>query len=134
VIVVDTNLLVYLALGGEHAQKARRAYRRDPDWAVPPLWRSEFRSACLRPMRKGHLSPEDAILAFHEAEALLYDREFDVESALVLGLALSSACSAYDCEFVALARDLGVPLVTSDGGLIAAFPDTAVPLDRFARR
>lgn len=133
-IVVDTNLLVYLTLGGTSAQAARRAFRRDPDWAAPSLWRSEFRSACLGPMRSGALSFEDAILAFHEAEALVYDREFDVESASVLPLALSSGCSAYDCEFVALAKDLGVSLVTADRALVAAFPDLAVPLDRFARR
>lgn len=46
----------------------------------------------------------------------------------VLGLYL---CSAYDCEFVWLVRDLRVPLVTADRQLIGAFPDTTVPADVF---
>ena len=49
----------------------------------------------------------------------------------VLSLVHRSSCSAYDCEFVALARRLDVPLVTMDGRVIDAFPETAVALDRF---
>jgi hypothetical protein len=45
--------------------------------------------------------------------------------------AASSKCSAYDCEFVALAQDLSVPLVTSDQKILTAFPETAVSPDDF---
>jgi len=50
----------------------------------------------------------------------------------VLELAVRSRCTAYDCEFVALAKQLGVPLVTSDRQVLAAFPETAVSPDAFA--
>jgi predicted nucleic acid-binding protein len=43
-----------------------------------------------------------------------------------LGLAHDSGCSPYDCEYVALAQDLDTPLVTTDGPVLDAFPDTAV--------
>ena len=46
----------------------------------------------------------------------------------------SSTCSAYDCEFVALARQLSVKLVTQDKKLLREFPDTAVSLDEFLLR
>lgn len=36
-------------------------------------------------------------------------------------------CSAYDCEFVWLARDLRLPLVTADRKVLDAFPDTVAP-------
>jgi len=51
----------------------------------------------------------------------------------VLQLTTRSRCSAYDCEFVGLAQDLGVPFVTADREVLAAFPSTAVsPADFIA--
>ena len=52
--------------------------------------------------------------------------EYDVGSGDVLSLAASSSCTAYDAEFVVLARALGVPLVTTDKELLENFPATAV--------
>jgi predicted nucleic acid-binding protein len=39
----------------------------------------------------------------------------------VLQLVSTSRCSAYDCEFVAVAEQLAVPLVTEDLTILAAF-------------
>jgi predicted nucleic acid-binding protein len=64
------------------------------------------------------------------AEELLAGRELAVDSAAVLDLAFASSCSAYDCEFVALAQALGVRLVTSDKQVLRAFPRIAKPLIR----
>ena len=46
----------------------------------------------------------------------------------VLELVRGSDCSAYDCEFAALALQLGVKLVTMDSKLLGSFPEVAVPL------
>jgi predicted nucleic acid-binding protein len=54
--------------------------------------------------------------------------EHEVDSRLVLELVRDSDCSAYDCEFVALAMALGVKLVTMDAKLLKAFPKYAVAL------
>lgn len=80
------------------------------------------------------MSLGDGVLAFVDAEAIIGDNEFDVGTPPVLSLATSSGCSAYDCEYVALAQDLGVPLVTTDRALVKAFPGVAVSLEAFARR
>jgi hypothetical protein len=44
VIVVDSNIVAYCWLNGEHTAPAQRARLRDPDWQVPLLWRSEVRN------------------------------------------------------------------------------------------
>ena len=67
-----------------------------------------------------------------DAEHLLAGREYSVASTSVLHLALRSGCSAYDCEFVALARDLDVNLITTDRQVLKAFPDTAMSPEDFA--
>jgi hypothetical protein len=59
-------------------------------------------------------------------------REYSVETTRVLDLVQESSCAAYDCEFVALAQELGVPLVTSDARVIKNFPHIAVAPDAFS--
>jgi predicted nucleic acid-binding protein len=66
------------------------------------------------------------------AEEQLTGREFSVETGEILRLADESGCSAYDCEFVALARALSVPLVSNDREVLKAFPAIAVPLAAYA--
>jgi predicted nucleic acid-binding protein len=43
----------------------------------------------------------------------------------ILSLIRTSECSAYDCEFVWLAKNLSFPLVTPDKRVLQEFPDTA---------
>jgi predicted nucleic acid-binding protein len=131
VIVVDTNVLVYLLLPGEHTEQAERILRRDPVWAAPLLWRSEFRNVLAVYMRQGRLSLDQALQLMDNAELLLQGREYTVSSVRVLSLVAGTRCSAYDGEFVALAQDLGLSLVTSDARLLAEFPATAIAMDMF---
>ena len=130
-IVVDTNIIVYLYLQGEHTAQAESVLQKDAEWLAPPLWRSEFRNVLAFYLRQRYLSLEDARTIMQEAELLLQGREYGVSSPRVLDLAAASRCSAYDCEFVALAQDLDVPLVTADKKVLTAFPETAVSMVAF---
>ena len=127
-IVVDTNVLAYLLLPGDQTEAARRTLARDPAWAAPLLWRSELRNVLALYVRQQQLPLADAVALQAEAESILVGREYAVESARVLALAEASGRSAYDCEFVAVAQLLGVPLVTSDRQLLGSFPAVAVAL------
>lgn len=128
-IVVDTNILAYLYLPGDHTARAEALYERDNAWAVPVLWRSEFRNILAGYLRRDQLSYEQALALLAEAEALVAGYEYEVASRDVIGLVRDSDCSAYDCEFVALAQSLGVALVTADAKILRAFPRAAVPLN-----
>lgn len=121
-IVADSNLIGVSSDSG---------LLRDPAWTAPLLWRSEFRNVLALYVRQKHLSLRDAVQYMHEAETLLDGSEYKVESAPVLRLAEQTGRSAYDCEFVHLAQDLGVVLVTSDKRVLQSFPSVAVSMADF---
>ena len=127
-IVVDTNVLAYLYLPGEFTLAAEKLFEQHPDWAAPILWRSEFRNILAGYLRRKSISFELALSLQQEAEGLLAGFEFEVESHTVLELVQKSDCSAYDCEFIALAIQLDTQLVTGDKKLLRAFPNRAVAL------
>jgi predicted nucleic acid-binding protein len=57
-----------------------------------------------------------------------------LNSGQVLKLVSESSCSAYDCEFIALAEQLGVPLLTSDAEILKEFPQMATSLEAFVKK
>ena len=129
-IVADTNLFAYLYLRGEQTPLAEAVFLRDPVWAAPLLWRSEFRNILAGLIHRKSLTLPVAIDLLREAEAWMRGQEYAVVSDHVLGLATRSGCSAYDCEFVALAEDLNVKLVTNDRQILKLFPRISVsPID-----
>ncbi len=127
-IVVDSNVLAYLYLPGAHTRHAETLLHRDSEWAAPILWRSEFRNILAGYLRQGDLTFELACAVQREAEALLSGHEYEVDSMSVMALVRSSACSAYDCEFVALAKRLQTKLFTMDRKLLRAFPEHTASL------
>ena len=104
-IVVDTNLIAYLHIEGERTAQVQHVLRKDPEWAVPFLWRSEFRNVLALYLRQQVFSLDDAQAIMQQAESLLQGREYEVPSRRVLDIVMSSHCSAYDCEFIVLAQD-----------------------------
>ena len=124
-IVADTNLLIYLYVQGQRTQESEAVLQQDAVWTAPLLWRSEFRNVLISLIRTNALAIVD------EAERWLTGHEYSVISRQVLELASRSGCSAYDCEFVALAQDLEVPLVTNDRQILKAFPTIAVSPSAF---
>jgi len=130
-IVVDTNIISYLYISGDRSLQAEHLLSIDSDWNAPILWRSEFRSVLSKYLRKDLLPIEDVLLIIHQAEILLTDSEYEITSAHVMQLVKSSNCSSYDCEFVALAQHLNVPLVTADKKILREFPSITKSLDSF---
>jgi predicted nucleic acid-binding protein len=133
VIVVDVNLVAYLWLPGAFTAAAEVCLRRDSEWHAPLLWRSEMRNVLAGFARHGKLDWRQAGEVMQRAEAFLHGREHVVSTDLVFALTAKSPCSAYDCEYAALAVELGAKLVTNDRQVVKAFPQTAVLLTDFVR-
>jgi PIN domain. len=126
-IVVDANVLVYLWLRQSFAEAAARLLAAEPEWIAPLIWRSEFRNVLAGALRRRTVSNETALTIIAGAERQMDGREQSVDSRAVLRLAMQSRCSAYDCEYVALAEATGVPLVTNDTQILKEFPSIARP-------
>jgi predicted nucleic acid-binding protein len=128
VIVVDTNVLAYLLLPYELSPRADALYKSDPDWAMPIFWRSEFRNVLAGYLRRRTLTFDEVLRVQKEAEALLAGNEHEADSRRVLELVRDSDCTAYGCEFIAIALQLGIKLITMDKKLLKAFPKHTVSL------
>ena len=133
-IVVDNSVLVAFWLPGDFAAWAESAKERDGVWAAPVVWRAEFRTVLAGYLRKKRMTEAEANAAYANAQKDLGPQEFTVPTERIMKLVLASDCTAYDCEYVALAQDLGVPLVTTDELILRAFPKNAVPLEKFAKQ
>jgi predicted nucleic acid-binding protein len=131
-IVVDTNIIIHIHVHSERTSLALQALKKDPYWVAPPLWQSEFRNVMIGYIRRHILKLEDAKLVTKSALKTMEDREILPPSDLVLDLAAASKCSAYDCEYVALAKHLNIRLLTGDKEILRSFPETAVELSAFS--
>jgi len=121
-IVVDSNVIAYLYISGDRSQQSEDLLSFDPDWVAPILWRSEFRNILARYLHNNLLDMHAILLIIQQAENLLSEHEYEISSAHVMQLVKSSQCSAYDCEFVALAQYLDIPLITADKKILRQFP------------
>ena len=130
-IVVDTNVIGYFYLTSEYSEMTEHLFLKNPTWAAPLLWRSEFRNVLSFYIRKQIITLHDAMMIFETAENLLQGREYEVNSNQVLKLSQESGCSAYDCEFINLAQDLNVPLVTMDKKILDNFKNTALSIQNY---
>lgn len=130
-IVVDTNTIAYLYLPTEYTGDVENLLDVDSEWIAPALWRSEFRNILALYIRKNLLDFNTACEMQAEAEKLLANNEYQVDSVSVLRLANETGCSAYDCEFVALATSLNLKLITADKKLLNTFPNIAFTAKNF---
>lgn len=131
-IIVDANLIGALFLQGEQTPLATRIFDKDPDWYAPLLWQSEMRSLLTSYLRHKLITLDKATQIMDEVHALMMEHERHVSSSLVLELVATSRCTSYDCEYVALAKEMNLTLVTFDKEIVGEFPGIAVFPQAFA--
>jgi len=132
-IIVDTNVVAAAVIRGAIIPDAFAARARDRDWVAPRLLVSELLNAFSKYVVVAKsLNRDEAVRVFKRGLALV---EFPAEQGDVvdiLNVCAKSGLTSYDAEFVALAIERNVRLVTLDNGILRAYPDVAVSLTDFA--
>jgi predicted nucleic acid-binding protein len=127
VVLVDTNVLAYLLIEGDHTAAAQDLYARDADWQSEAFALVEFTNILATYARTGALTREQGTKLLAEAETLLLPlpsvlHQEAYEAAIEFGI------SAYDARFITLARQMKSKLVTEDGKLRKAVPAWTISL------
>jgi len=130
-IVVDTNTVAYYLIQGERTAEAREVWRKDPDWIVPRLWRHEFLNILALYAQQDGLSVEQCREVWIRSQELLGNREHEPDMLGAFDIAVEHTISAYDAEFITLAKQHGVRCVTSDTALLRKFPEIALSMSDF---
>ena len=129
-IVVDANIIAYLVVKSEHSTMAQRVAEKDMEWCAPRLWRSEMLNVLTGFVRSGGMSVDGALSVLRDARLAVIS-DITVDDREVLELVRISRCSSYDCEYVAAAEALHVPLVTADKQILRSFPNIAISMSSF---
>lgn len=132
-LVADNTLLCHFFLRSDLEDLARQVRDKDGDWIVPHLWKSEFANAIV----KAHWACPDPLELYYRAWdsacAVMEPCERPVDFHETVRLGTEHHISAYDAQYVYLARKFAIPLITEDSRLHRAFPTIAMSMEKFLR-
>lgn len=118
---MDASSFVRAHTGNEQAAEwLRVALRADMEILAPELILAEVANALLVYRRRGLLANIDISETLDDLDATIELVPLRSLFPAAVGVAMQRRLSAYDACYVALAEDLGVPLVTADRQLAAA--------------
>ena len=127
-IVADANVVAALYFDCAATADAHRMLDLDGDWVVPELWRHEMLNIAANYAKFAQRGLAGVIAAWEHADATFSARQRQVNMSTALTLAVKHRASAYDAQYLALAMQLGVQLVSLDKKLCAAAPEIAISL------
>jgi predicted nucleic acid-binding protein len=127
--LVDINVLAYLVIKGDHTKKTQLLYKLDSEWHTEEFVFIELTNVLTTHLRAGLLTMPVCIETFEEAENVIGSNLHNVSHLDALATAHEFRISAYDARYIALARKLGVPLITEDKQLRKAAPELTISID-----
>ena len=129
-IVVDATVVAGFLFSADQFHAQADAVRgKDADWHCPELVFSEVRSVGMKHHQKGDTL--DATICNLTAATVSVYR---MHSHSVLQAAEEGSVCVYDAEYVALARQLQVKLVTTDEKILEQFPAISVSPSDFLKQ
>ena len=132
-IVADTNLVIACVLRGTTSSAALAARARDKQW----ICATAAAKRALKLTRKicGYRQDNGtrlALKAFRAGLALVTFADQESNPIDVLNISVKSGLTSYDAEFVALAQERNIRLVTQDRAILQAHPDLSINIENFA--
>jgi predicted nucleic acid-binding protein len=121
-LLVDTNVVAYLLIEGNHTAAAQQLHRRDSDWRSEAFLLIEFTNVLASSIATKRMTLSLAGDFLAKVVALFDGKLARIPHASVLAIASRHGVSAYDARFLALADQLGSRLVTEDAKLRSAAP------------
>jgi predicted nucleic acid-binding protein len=97
------------------------------------LWRYEFQNILATAIKAKQIKPEQALDTWDKVSKVLIENECEPSQSRVIDLVAQYGITAYDGQFIAVALEMGVPLVTEDRELQEKFPGIATSMDEFLR-
>jgi predicted nucleic acid-binding protein len=121
-LLVDTNVVAFLLIHGNHTEAAQELRARDPDWRSEAFLLVEFTNVLASSIAAKRMTLRLAGNFLTTAAALFDGKLGRMPHASVLATAARYRVSAYDARFLALADQLESRLVTEDRRLRMAAP------------
>ena len=121
-LLVDTNVVAYLLIEGDHTEAAQELHARDSDWRSEAFLLVEFTNVLVSSIARKRMTVSMAEAFLAKVFSLFDGKLGRIPHASVLAIATRHRVSAYDARFLSLADQLGSRLITEDARLRAAAP------------
>jgi predicted nucleic acid-binding protein len=132
--VVDAHIISLMTFPGRFSSTVSRLHEENPQWVAPALWKADFLNILALYYRKGMIDYSQAAIALDVAERLIGAREHAADAKAIMEVIVNSNCSAYDCEFIVLAKKLATKVITYNKKLIEEFPDLALTPEEYLKK
>lgn len=130
-IIVDTNILVYLLFSNYDHSISFKVLEKASNWFVPSLMIKEFSNVIVTHFRQKIITRQEALDIHKTLKHITRRRTLHINDRKILEIALESNLSIYDAEYVALAKQQKAMLVTNDKKVLKNFPKIALTPEQY---
>jgi predicted nucleic acid-binding protein len=130
-IVIDANILIYALIECDNSRLIPKLKAKDANWRTTELCRHETLNVLATYQRRGVLTLEQCRELLSHANQFITQAQCEVDFAASLDIAAKHGISGYDAQYVALATNLSVPLISEDRKLRQAVPETVISIQQF---
>ncbi|MDD5266680.1 MAG: type II toxin-antitoxin system VapC family toxin [Methylococcales bacterium] len=133
-IVIDANILIYALIECDNSRMIPQLREKDTDWRTAGLCLHEILNVLTTYQRRGLLTLEQCRELLKSANRFISVAQCEVDMEASLSVAAKYGITGYDAQYVALALNLAVPLITEDRKLRQAAPEVAISMQEFIEK